>query len=413
MKIKKLILSLACFGTCAFASAGPVMLNARLDSAVMLMGNVNTLHLEVVQDKNIKGHFPLFEKFGPEGIVTLLNDTIELRYPVKLDTTEVGSGRIQINYEIPVQVFDSGYYKLPDIEFVAGKDTVRSKELLLTVNPVQVTADDPISPFTDVSEPENPSIFDQVPDWLYYYWWIYLLAACLIAGGIYFWKRYRKEGTILPKKPEKTPYQQAMEDLQRLKARKLWESGREKEYYTELTEILRKYLDGRFGIQAMEMTSSEIMNRLADLGDHDIPRDKMRDVLDMADFVKFAMVRPLPDDNVALFKNAVDFVESTRPVDNSNDDMPTSADDKGAGTDKKISQDMSKRSDESAETMERSVYRGVGRRGRMARLDDTPDRISAARMKVGKKINRREVFSRSEDKKSKFGNNGQRREVNQ
>ncbi len=107
----------------------------------------------------------------------------------------------------------------------------------------------------------------------------------------------------------------ALGRLQRLKARKLWESGQEKEFYTILTDILRDYLDGRFGIKAMEMTSSQIMDTLAADRTLRDPRQMMRQILDMADFVKFAMVRPLPEDNVKAFDNAVAFVESTRPVE--------------------------------------------------------------------------------------------------
>lgn len=397
MKIKTFILSLGLITGAIPCSAGPLMLNARLDSASMLMGNVNTLHLEVVQDKNIKGHFPLLQQIGPEGIATLLNDTIELQRPVKIDTLDVGSGRIQINCEVPVQVFDSGYYKLPAFEFVAGRDTARSKELMLSVVPIKASVDDPIRPYTDVAQPENSSIFDKIPDWLYYYWWIYLLAIALIVGGIFLWKRYRKEGTILSKKPEKSPYELAIEGLRSLKARKLWESGREKEYYTELTEILRKYLAGRFGIQAMEMTSKEIMSRLADLHGENIPREKMREVLDMADFVKFAMVRPLPDDNEALYRYALDFVESTRPDETQNFNQGNASDPKNLNSNSPSPAPNEKSKDSYNAESESTAYKKVARRGRMARLDDNSDRISSNRMKVGKKINKREVSPSSDE----------------
>lgn len=290
------------------------MLSAKLDSATMLMGSVNTLRLEVVQDKGVKGEFPLFRNIAERGYATLLNDTVELRADMKVDTTEIGSNRVQIDYQVPVQVFDSGYYRLPEFVYVAGRDSVRSSKLVLTVRPVKVSASDPIAPLTDPADPENPSIFDSWPDWLVYYWWVILLVLLLAAGGWWAWRRYRKVGTILPQKPVIPPYELALGRLRRLKERKLWQSGQEKEFYTILTDILRDYLDGRFGIKAMEMTSSQIMDTLADDASLRDSRGKMRQILDMADFVKFAMVRPLPDDNVKAFDNAVDFVEATRPV---------------------------------------------------------------------------------------------------
>lgn len=109
------------------------------------------------------------------------------------------------------------------------------------------------------------------------------------------------------------PYELAMHRLGQLRERRLAESGHEKEYYTELTDILRQYLEGRFGINAMEMTSREIMDRLYDSDVKD-KRDYVRQILHVADFVKFAKVRPLPADNIAAFDNAVRFVEETKPV---------------------------------------------------------------------------------------------------
>lgn len=316
MKAKYLFLNilflLSVFGN---ANAGKLMLNAKLDSTTMLMGTINKLHLEIVQDEGIKGNFPLFKNILEIGYATLLNDTIELGSDIKIDTTSIGSGRIQINYQVPVQVFDSGTYKLPEFVFVSGRDSAFSKSLMLNVVPVKVTANDKISPMTEVAEPEDKSIFDNLPDWLYYYWWIILLALALIGVGIWLFFRYKKEGTILPSKPQVPPHILALERLQRLKNKNLWQTGQEKEFYTILTDILRSYLDARFGIKAMEMTSRQIMAKLAEDSTLKANRARMSQILDMADFVKFAMVRPLPDDNVKAFENAVAFVESTIPVE--------------------------------------------------------------------------------------------------
>lgn len=291
------------------------MLTAKLDSATMLMGTLNTLHLQVVQDEGIKGEFPQLNNIRERGYATLLNDTIELGANIKADTTKIGSGRIQIDYQLPVQVFDSGYYRLPEFIYVAGRDTVRSKQLVLTVSPVKVKADDEISPLTPPADPENSSIFDALPDWLYYWWWLFLIVAALVAGAWWAWKRYRKDGRILPQKSELPPHILALQRLERLKSRKLWQSGQEKEFYTILTDILRDYLDKRFGIKAMEMTSGQIMEKLSEDPALRESRQMMRQILDVADFVKFAMVRPLPDDNVKAFDNAVSFVEATKPIE--------------------------------------------------------------------------------------------------
>lgn len=311
-RFKTIFIALAFLCAFNFASA-KVTVTAKLDSVNLLMGNMTTLGLEVVQDKGKPGGFPMFRNVDPSlGYVGVCGDSIELRTSFKADTVEIGSGRIQINYKVPLQAFDSGTYRLPEFVYVSESDTARSNALTLQVVPVKVTAEDPIAGFAPVAEPEGKKFFDFVPDWFADFWWIILIAVLAIIAFIWAMRRYKKEGTVLKKKPEPTPYETAMKNLRELKARNLWEQGMEKEYFTRLTDILRIYLDKRFGINAMEMTTREIMNRLYDSDVKD-KRDYVRQILSVADFVKFAKVRPLPADNIAAYDNAVKFVEETKP----------------------------------------------------------------------------------------------------
>lgn len=313
-KIRTVILALLCLCSLQYAGA-KVMVTASIDSVNLLMGNITMLNLEVVHDKGKPGGFPMFQGADPsKGFVSICGDSIELRTSFTVDTVEVGSGRIQLNYKIPLQAFDSGTYRLPEFVYISESDTARSNALSLNVVPVQVSAEDPIAGFAPVAEPEGKRFYDAVPDWLAEYWWLILLIILLAAAVIWAVMRYRKEGTVLKKKPEPTPYEVAIRSLRELKTKNLWEQGMEKEYFTRLTDILRIYLEKRFGINAMEMTSREIMERLYDSDVRD-KRDYMRQILSVADFVKFAKVRPLPADNIAAYDNAVKFVEETKPVE--------------------------------------------------------------------------------------------------
>lgn len=309
----KILILLVCLGVAISASA-KVSVNAKLDSVNLMMGSITTLSLEVVQDKGKPGGFPMFRNVDPSlGYVGICGDSIELRTSFSVDTVELGSGRIQFNYKVPLQSFDSGTYRLPQFVYVSESDSARSNALTLNVIPMKVTADDPIAGFAPVAEPEGKKFFDFVPDWIADFWWIILIALLAIAAGVWALRRYKKEGTVLKKKPEPTPYETAMRELKELKSKNLWEQGLEKEYFTRLTEILRIYLDRRFGINAMEMTSREIMDHLYESDVKD-KRDYVRQILSVADFVKFAKVRPLPADNIAAYDNAVKFVEETKPV---------------------------------------------------------------------------------------------------
>jgi len=295
------------------AAGSAVRLDVKLDSAYLVMGRSTMLHLDLTKPKGDKGELTLFKELRENGIIPVCGDSVEFRAPVGRDTVESGN-TLTIKYDIPVQAFDSGYYRLPELLYVSGNDTSRSKQLSLKVVPVQAKAEDPINDYASVSEPEDKSIFDYLPDWVVDYWWLLLILAAAMWAVIWLMKRYRKEGHILPKKPEPTPYEKAVMSLRHLKEQKLWEQGMEKEYYTELTDILRSYLSGRFGINAMEMTSREILHAMHQSKGLKGYRSDMRQILDMADFVKFAKVRPLPDDCIKSFEFARHFVEDTKPV---------------------------------------------------------------------------------------------------
>ncbi len=306
--------------------AAPVSVRARLDSVQILMGKLTVLHLEAVQRKGEKGGFPMFSQAPQDGYVGVCGDSVELRTSIKRDTIDLGSGMIQINHSVPVQAFDSGTYRLPQFVYVSGRDTARSNSVALKVIPVPVAADAQISDYADPVSPEG-SVFDFLPDWLIDLWWLWLSIILLAVLFIIGMRRYRKQGGVLRKKPEPNPYEVAIKRLGNLKNRRLWEQGMEKEYFTLLTDILREYLERRFDINAMEMTTRQIIDSLSSNTEVKEKRNYMREILDVADFVKFAKVRPLPSDNIAAFDNAVKFVEETKPVEKPDaDDSQANAD---------------------------------------------------------------------------------------
>ena len=118
-----------------------------------------------------------------------------------------------------------------------------------------------------------------------------------------------------PVKKRLPPYEEAMINLQNLKAAQLWQQGKEKEYFTGLTDILRVYIDRRFGINAVEMTSTQIIDTLKKNEETKAVNEQLEMILEVADIVKFAKVRPLADDNEVAFQRAVNFVEETRPIE--------------------------------------------------------------------------------------------------
>lgn len=295
---------------CAFsATANNTLINAKMDSTLLLMGKKTAIHVEVVQDKGQKGFFV------NEGADTL-NAFVEVSERLQADTTDLGNDRIQINRDIIVQSFDSGMYVIPAFKYVIGKDTFKSNELTLKVLPVKVDSLPNIHDLKPVAEP--PFFFsDYLPEFLVKYWWLIILVLVLIAAGIYAYFKWFKKGELPLRKKEKVipPYDEAIMKLTQLKSEHLWEAGQEKEYFTRLTDILRNYIDRRFEINAMEMTSSQIIDVLRKNEETMPVNEQLSKILEMADFVKFAKMRPLPEDNEVAYQRALNFVNETKPVE--------------------------------------------------------------------------------------------------
>ena len=135
----------------------------------------------------------------------------------------------------------------------------------------------------------------------------------LVASQLYKYMR-KREATerVLPKIP---PHIVANKALVELNHRKLWQNGKYKLYYTELTAILRVYISERWGISAMEYTTPEIIEALSEI---DMPRDSrfaLVALLRTADMVKFAKAEPEAEENEENYTRAYYFVENTKLID--------------------------------------------------------------------------------------------------
>lgn len=315
-KINSLLLFVAIIWRLAPANAAEISISARLDSVNVLMGNINMLHLEVVENQGDNGRLSIFQEVDrSRGYASVCGDSVELGSNYRVDTTRLGSNKIQLNYSIPVQAFDSGTFTLPRFVYYVGKDSAVSNSITFNVYPVNVTEDEEIAGFAPTSEPDGKKFYDFLPDWLLDFWWLWLIIFLTICVFLWAMRNYKKKGSIsfITPKPLPKPWEVALGSLQRLKTRKLWEQGLEKDYFTDLTDILRVYLFERFGINAMEMTTRQIMDKIYDSDLRD-KKDYVKQILNIADFVKFAKVRPLPADSIAAYDNAVKFVEETIPT---------------------------------------------------------------------------------------------------
>lgn len=280
---------------------------AELTNRNIVMGDTTTMKLELVQPKD------MILMAGLE-VKDSISSVVELGDLIACDTTDLGNNRIQINATYIVQAFDSGEWHLNPVLLIEP-DTIRCDiPLVIKVNPIKVDPNGDIKDFAPVLGPER-KLLDYVPDWVTSLWWVWvllLIAATLLYAYFKWWRKGKNP--LKRVKKRKPPYEEAVERLNLLKSKQLWQNGREKDYYTGLTDILREYIDRRFGINAIEMTSSEIIDALKNNSETQLVNDQLSEILAIADFVKFAGQRPLADDNERSFQRAVNFVDATKPL---------------------------------------------------------------------------------------------------
>jgi hypothetical protein len=144
---------------------------------------------------------------------------------------------------------------------------------------------------------------------------ILLLAA--VAYGVYRHLKKRKTGIEAPAytAPPRPAHVIALEELRKLKDKKLWQHGQIKQYYTEASEIIRRYVENRFHIMALEQTTDEITIGLQRTGIGQAACGQVETLLRLADLVKFAKYTPGITEHEQTMTMAFDIVESTKPVE--------------------------------------------------------------------------------------------------
>jgi len=303
MKRIKMLIGIAILWIAAFsASAQPPIVKMAIDSTHILIGQQTRIHVEISAGKDLSLQLPV--------VVDTLMKGVEVLETSKIDTAEIGNNHIRLKYDYLVTSFDSALYLLPPLKVIAGIDTAYSNELALKVSTLPV--DTETKQFYDIKGVLKPKFV--LMDYLLIPLLIYggLLVLALIAVVIY---RLVKKKSLLPfrnEKPYVLPHVRAIGKLDEIKLQKLWQQGKIKFYHSEITDTLRSYIDERFGIGAMEMTSGEILDAIKKYNEADSSVDHLKQILVLSDFVKFAKYNPLPDENELSLMNAYLFVNNTK-----------------------------------------------------------------------------------------------------
>lgn len=231
----------------------------------------------------------------------------------KLQISDVG-GNMVIKNTITIAIYNAGVFGIPgpSVMVTDGQNEVlpTASKTVQVFLPLRLTQQDSvdINPIKDIMYEKA-----DITDYLVY---IYILVALLLMMlvGYYFYKRKNAKPSIELQEVIILiqPDQKALQALEHLKEENLWQNGQIKAYQTRLTDIIRTYLEERYGINAPEMTTDEIAIALKNV-DFDMKYTiELKEILQVADLVKFAKATPDVDIHSLFMDKAVDFVINTR-----------------------------------------------------------------------------------------------------
>lgn len=294
-------------GSLQHMRAQQVTVKASIDSTHILIGDQLKLILEIEKPKDLDIQFPnLPDTFGSK---------VEVVKRLPIDTMKLDNkDREKLSQSFLITSFDSGMHQIPSfyfrLKYDRMKDSVATKALMFQVLTMKIdTAKGPV----DIKLPyAAPVTLKEVTP--------YILGIILIAAIIFFifyYMKWKKKNVPLfskPEKPAEPAHIVALRELDRIKAQKLWQQEKIKQYYSEVADTIRAYIERRFDIPAMEQTSTEtigVFKQHKELIDA-TSLNQVQHILSLADLVKFAKYTPLVDDNNLTLMNAYFFVNQTK-----------------------------------------------------------------------------------------------------
>lgn len=307
LKLKYIIAMMLIAGPVTTALGQHSSALATLEKPGILIGDQIKLELTLTAPAGSKIQWPM--------LLDTIAQNVEILKKSGIDTVSSDKEKFTLKQVLTITSFDSGAFVIHPIlfKFNQGKDTTTyfAQTLPVTLD-VQTVQTDQAKDIKPIKPPlKAPVTFREVLPWI-----LIILAILGLAALVYFYLKRKKVqppvvhtrlSTAVP------PYEAAIDALEALKSKKLWQAGQVKEYYSELTEIVREYIELRYPVRAMEMTSAEIYDALKKVDLMASSRDKLNQILLLADLVKFAKEQPLPLENEQSLDRTFEFVRETKP----------------------------------------------------------------------------------------------------
>lgn len=288
-----------------------VTVEARIDSLQMLVGQQTGITIDVSCDGKATVKLPTFQK-GQQ-----LAPGVELVEMMAADTTKLDDGhRMQVTRKYIVTAWDSSFYYIPPMKVRVNNKEYLTKNLALKVYTLDVDTlhyDQYFGPKDVMDAPFSWDDWKPVIASLV----LILLLSGLAAYLVYILRTGKPLIRIVRRKRKEPAHKVALTAIERIKTERTWAQEDSKEYYTQLTDTLRTYIQERYGFSAMEMTSGEIIERLTQENDEEALAE-LRELFQTADLVKFAKWTTLINENDANLMTALEYINQTKQEEDPN-----------------------------------------------------------------------------------------------
>ena len=279
-----------------------------IDSIQILVGEQTGMHVSATVRT---GQKVTFTQWKPQQMIV---PGVEIVEEPRVDTIDADDGFIKVTQHLVLTSFYDTLYYIPAQKIKIDGKEYSTKNLALKVLTVEVDTLHPNQFYGPKDVQDNPFKWEE---WSCIFW-LSVLAAVIYVLCWLAWLRLKSNKPIRLKVrivKRIPPHQKALNEINKLRNEKGSEDlvtlDRDKVYYTQLTDTLRKYMEERFGFNAMEMTSAEIIERLKQEEDQS-KINELRMLFETADLVKFAKYTVGMSENDRNLVSAIDFINTTK-----------------------------------------------------------------------------------------------------
>ncbi len=300
-----LLLLMLAFFSALPVSAQKVNVEAKIDSTAIFVGQQTGFHLGVTVKEGQKVQFPQFEP------LQYIIPGIEVVETLPSDTQKLDDGYVRVSAHYTLTSFDDTLYYIPAVKVKVDGKEFESKSLALKVLTVKVDTLHPNQFFGPKDVQDNPFVWEEWSRLL----WLSAVEFILFIVALLMFMRLKSEKPIVFKVKiiKRVPaHQKALNSIEEIKTKSTTLTVDDaKAYYTHLTDTLRRYMMERFGFNAMEMTSAEIISRLRQEEDQ-TKINELTMLFETADLVKFAKYSVGVNENDHNLISAIDFINTTK-----------------------------------------------------------------------------------------------------